>query len=298
MPPVSLMPLPVFQAFDSNGNPLTGGKLYTTASGTTTPLATYTDSSGNTAHQNPIILNNRGESTIWLNNGSSYRLRLADANDVTIWTVDNVLISQVPTLTQIPGTGTSVATSNQTQDPGEAGTEVLATTALQDVQQLKFRIQEIAGGSTWRQTLVQRYRSGPWRHFGTVPDALGPTGQSLFVFQIFIGELEGWIPGQTLTFQLIWRFSTGGTGTARCTYVVRQYRDGANSSIILAGDINFLPGDLATHVLSLNVTSAAYAATDYLNVEITRLGDDAVDTAPGNIVQDGHVWGYTGIGGR
>ena len=35
-----------WQFFDNNGAPLTGGKLYTYAAGTTTPQATYTSISG------------------------------------------------------------------------------------------------------------------------------------------------------------------------------------------------------------------------------------------------------------
>ena len=42
------------QFFDNSGYPLTGGKLYTYAAGTTTPAATYTTSAGSTAHSNPI----------------------------------------------------------------------------------------------------------------------------------------------------------------------------------------------------------------------------------------------------
>ena len=35
-----LTPSPKMQFFDANGNPLVGGKLYSYASGTSTPLAT------------------------------------------------------------------------------------------------------------------------------------------------------------------------------------------------------------------------------------------------------------------
>jgi hypothetical protein len=302
MPPVSLVPYPKFAASDANGFPLVGGRLYTYASGTTTPLATYTDATGVTAQTNPVILDARGEANVWLQNGVAYRYQLRDANDVALWTVDGILVSQVPTLAQIPGTGTSVATSNQTQDPGEAGTEVLATTALQDVQQLKFRIQEIAGGSTWRQTFVQRYRQGDFQAVypvgATVSGGLNPTGNSFFEYRIFMGALEGYIAGQTLTFQMIRRWADFNTGTARCTFQVRQFRDGANNSIILSGDCNYISSDFADHVFSLNFTSAAYAPTDWINIEMARIGDDAADTAPGLIVQSGHVFGYTGIGGR
>jgi hypothetical protein len=45
---VNLSPFanPGAQFFDDNGDPLTGGKVYTYAAGTTTPLATYTTSTG------------------------------------------------------------------------------------------------------------------------------------------------------------------------------------------------------------------------------------------------------------
>lgn len=85
----NLSPSPKLQFFDANGNPLSGGKLYTYAAGTTTPLATYTDSGAGTPNTNPIILDSRGEANVWL--GSSlYKFKLTTSADVEIWTVDNV----------------------------------------------------------------------------------------------------------------------------------------------------------------------------------------------------------------
>jgi hypothetical protein len=77
------------QFFRANGEPLVGGKLYTYTAGTTTPQPTYTDSAGGTANTNPVILDSRGEADIWLG-GATYKFKLADANDVEIWTVDNI----------------------------------------------------------------------------------------------------------------------------------------------------------------------------------------------------------------
>ena len=45
----TLSPAPKLQFFGADGLPLVGGKLYTYAAGTSTPLATYTDSTGATA---------------------------------------------------------------------------------------------------------------------------------------------------------------------------------------------------------------------------------------------------------
>lgn len=75
--------------FDSNGEPLAGGKLYSYAAGTTTPQVTYTDQGGGTPNANPTILDANGEADIWIGTGS-YKFVLKDADDVTQWTVDNV----------------------------------------------------------------------------------------------------------------------------------------------------------------------------------------------------------------
>jgi hypothetical protein len=80
---------PKLQFLDSNGAPLVGGKLYTYAAGTTTPQVTYTDFGGGTANANPVILDSRGEASVWLS-GNLYKLALYSATDVLIWTVDNV----------------------------------------------------------------------------------------------------------------------------------------------------------------------------------------------------------------
>lgn len=90
---VSLMPMPkqAFHAVDASGRyvPIVGGKVYTYITGTTTPKKTYTDSTGGTESANPVILDSRGEASIWLADGL-YRIVLKDSSDSTIWTVDGV----------------------------------------------------------------------------------------------------------------------------------------------------------------------------------------------------------------
>ena len=108
-----LSPLPKMQFFDANGDPLVGGKLYTYAAGTTTPLATYTSSSGAVSNTNPVILDSRGEANVWLAL-TSYKFKLTTATDVEIWTVDNVTSGETfgtsQWLTSVAGTNTITAT--------------------------------------------------------------------------------------------------------------------------------------------------------------------------------------------
>lgn len=80
------------QFFDDNGDPLSGGKIYTYAAGTTTPKATYTDYTGGTPNANPIILDAAGRTPdeVWLNYGDAYKFILKDSADTTVGTYDNI----------------------------------------------------------------------------------------------------------------------------------------------------------------------------------------------------------------
>jgi hypothetical protein len=80
------------QFFDDNGDPLSGGKIFTYAAGTTTPKATYTDFTGGTPNANPIILDAAGRTPdeVWLNYGDAYKFILKTSADITVGTFDNI----------------------------------------------------------------------------------------------------------------------------------------------------------------------------------------------------------------
>jgi len=84
------------QLFDDYGYVLNGGSISTYAGGTTTPKATYTDSTGGSAHTNPIILSASGRKTggIWVNKGEAYKFVLEDSSGNLIDTLDNVVIGE------------------------------------------------------------------------------------------------------------------------------------------------------------------------------------------------------------
>ena len=86
----SASPPPRLKFFNSaDDTPLAGGLLYTYEAGTTTPLATYTDAGGGTPNTQPIELDANGEADVWLSN-VKYKFILKDADDVEIWTIDNI----------------------------------------------------------------------------------------------------------------------------------------------------------------------------------------------------------------
>lgn len=85
-----LAPFPKFVAEDNAGATLPGALLYTYAAGTTTPLATYTDSTGATPNANPVVCDSAGRANVWLTAGTAYKFVLQNSSGVVQWTVDNI----------------------------------------------------------------------------------------------------------------------------------------------------------------------------------------------------------------
>jgi hypothetical protein len=100
-----LSPIGNSQFEDANGNPLTGGKVYTYLAGTSTPETTWTTSEGDVAQANPIVLNSLGATAnpIWLTAGVAYKFVIKDSADVTtLYTFDNITGINDPTVVANP----------------------------------------------------------------------------------------------------------------------------------------------------------------------------------------------------
>jgi microcystin-dependent protein len=99
------------QFFDDSGVPLAGGLIYTYAAGGTTPLVTYTSSSGLIAHPNPIVLDSAGRiNEIWIAEGTSYKFILKSSTNVLIGSFDNLFpIASLPVSIANGGTGATTA---------------------------------------------------------------------------------------------------------------------------------------------------------------------------------------------
>lgn len=79
------------QFFDSNGDPLVGGLVYTYIPSTTTPKTTWSDSAGTVPNANPIVLDSLGSAAIW---GSGvYRQLVKDSLLNTIWDAETSDVS-------------------------------------------------------------------------------------------------------------------------------------------------------------------------------------------------------------
>ena len=82
----NISPVGNSQFIDVNGNPLSGGKLYTYEAGTTTPLAAYTTAEGDVPQPNPVILNSLGtlDDPLYLANGVAYKIIVKTSAGVSL----------------------------------------------------------------------------------------------------------------------------------------------------------------------------------------------------------------------
>ena len=97
--PVDLAPIPgpfLYTNGPNTGGALAFGCVFTFITHTTSPLETYTDASGNTQNQNPVVLNAGGYASIWFKSGHEYSIKVVAnggincASGTTQYTVDNV----------------------------------------------------------------------------------------------------------------------------------------------------------------------------------------------------------------
>ena len=127
---------------DASGNPLSGGKVYfyTTGGSYSTPKDTYTTSAASVANANPVILNARGEATVYL--VGDYDMKVTDSSDVLIYSQPNINTgNDASTITFTPAGGNAVETNVQAKlrerlsvlDYGAAGDGATDdTTAIQN----------------------------------------------------------------------------------------------------------------------------------------------------------------------
>lgn len=109
---ISAFPMPFVepQFFNTNGSPCSGCKLQTWSAGTTTPLATFTDSTSSTPNSNPVILDAGGRANVWLSS-FAYKMQLQTAGGAPIWTVDNVVSANFPFFASISSSAANPATA-------------------------------------------------------------------------------------------------------------------------------------------------------------------------------------------
>lgn len=191
----------------------------------------------------------------------------------------------------------NVAQMQSTVDPGEVGSESLATSTAGELERIRFAIKEIRGTAHWYVSATTKV-----------------TGVDT-IFNHSQGPISGWLDGvQTIVSMfrtvphdwaggdltmVVTRRSAVTTGTARMSYGVVRYRSGAAPATITATTaINYTPADTHTQFVSLTVPGGSYVSGDMILVTVERLGADGADTLSASLEFNGAYLQYTGFAGR
>ena len=198
----------------------------------------------------------------------------------------------------------NVAAMRATMDPGESGSENLATSLRDELRQLRHEILEMRGTTYHYQTAIQRVFST------TVLTCINLDLNAGFVqsfadsqyvevrCQFFLSPV--WIAGSNIDVQLLYTPITNTTGNVRLEYIVRVLRTGSVASE-LANTTTTLVNPTFNTLAALNFYTAAasnFAVNDYVQVIVRRDADHVDDTFAGDVRPEAVRILFNGHAGR
>lgn len=199
--------LPAFQQFENgNGDPLSGGKVYTYTAGTSSNKTTYREADGITANANPIILDSEGRCPygVWGTTGA-YKVALYTSADVLVRTRDNVYgVNDITTV------GWKLLSSQTASNSAQIDfTQISATYSVYRIEvygvvpatdNVSFLMRTSAnGGSTYDSGGTDYQYGTAYASSGGVASAGGSTGASSIIFTTAAGNTTGEHLNMTVT---------------------------------------------------------------------------------------------------
>lgn len=288
--PVILMPVPKPQFFDNAGRPLAFGCIFTYAINSTTPLDTYSDNTGNTLNQNPVILTAGGftataSNGIWLQAGLAYTIQVRAAGGTkcafgaTQYTIDGI------------GGGATTLTTNVTY----------STTPV-------FTIQ--AQNQLFRITLTGDASAQPLTAVGIIPPGIvtweitqDNVGGHLFTWPSNStgGAPIGLAAGQVTTQMFIWNGTTAeaiGPGMADAVPSLSRALGNFAGDITAVADIT---AGATMHAVTFQQLACATPTATAGTIELCKTGSinwrNNANSGNGGIAQDASdrgTWSFAG----
>lgn len=155
---------------DNSGQPLANGKVYSYAAGTTNPISLFTASDKSTSATNPLILDGNGKAQVWAD--GRYKFVVKDSNDVTLYTLDNLLYGFDDTTVLYGGVSTGSANAQVVSVPA-------TVTSYANGQTVSF----IAGFTNSGATTLQ------FNALSAISLVKGPTPLSLEAGDLIAGQM-------------------------------------------------------------------------------------------------------------
>lgn len=215
--------------YSSDGvTPLASGRVFTYATGTTTPVTTYSNLGGTVANSNPIVLDSEGEATIYLTAGTTYDFIVKRPSP------DDSVVDSYIGVTVADTTNAVLLTGNQTVNGEKTFNNVVKSTG----SNAGFQIVDRSTGETWT-----------WYAFGGSLLLFTPGGKNGLVLPWNTGMMSdeyGLIRAVPTTTQNgTYTFVATDQGRARVKNDASAYTYTVNNSVHSAGDVLTVVNDNA-----------------------------------------------------
>lgn len=188
----------------------------------------------------------------------------------------------------------NVSQMQSTVDPGESGSESLATALSGELERLRFIIKEMKGTAQWYTTAADRIINLQFSSSNgtdSMPDSVTTTVFSTWRIP------SSYISGD-VTFNLF-RTSSTSSNTSVMRLTVANRRPGASEVIIISSsNIDFTPGTTNTVQTNHTVSGSGLQIGDFLLFRVDRLGGDGGDSSTGTVTISGGAVTYSGVAGR
>lgn len=236
MPNFLISPKDIYSALDDNGNPLSGGRLYTYVAGSSTPTPTFTDASGNVENANPVVLDARGEAPVWLNDEMVYKfvLRMPAPDNTTIRTTDNITANSGGGSVGISFVTHTDSTSVELNGLGTPASPLEATALISSITSNALGITTSGSGGMYVADLSEA--------IADKLDKVDPTAQSVvsevtLKEGLILGDSK-WIKPETPQSPI---FITNGANPSGLNSTVQLYND---SLVLTSGDGTTQSGEI------------------------------------------------------
>lgn len=267
----TILPSPYLLVTDTSNNPVPGGCVWTTIAGTSTPAATYVDSSLTTPNTNPIKADTAGRYVAFVVPGNSYKLVIetsctSPAHGSVIRTQDNII--GTPSNNQagdVLGTAGEALTAGKVVylSDGQGG-KTAGRWYLADSSNPAYSLRMTLGMTP---SAVSSGVVGTMRLLGTVTSLAGLTaGQAYYLGNA--GALLTAPPAGTLNVRI-------GTADSTTSLVLDNPAARVPSPVVLANAVNVSVVNTAIQTQILNTTIPANTLGTYRMIRVTLTGDYA-----------------------
>lgn len=179
-------------------------------------------------------------------------------------------------------------------DPGDEGSESLATTLAGELARIRYVLKNLKLTDQWYSPTRERTVQVDFVTSANANGGVLPHGETTTVTSVW--RVSGDYVEGDVQFYYTHR-ANGTTGNFKITHEVFRFRDSEPLDMLLSTDASGGAADTDSHTTGVIIAEEDFVAGDWLRLTVTRIGGDAADTNLDPWTIDGFAVVYTSSGG-